>query len=47
MGLAIARGLLALEQGRIWADNHPDGGAEFHMAVAAPVRSPNLIPESP
>jgi signal transduction histidine kinase len=46
MGLAIARGLLALEQGRIWASNHPDGGAEFRMAVAAPVRSPDVIDEA-
>jgi K+-sensing histidine kinase KdpD len=47
MGLAIARGLLALEQGQISAGNHPDGGAEFQMAVAAPVRSPDVIDEVP
>ena len=35
MGLAIARGLLAAEQGRIWAENCPDGGAQFHMVVPA------------
>jgi two-component system sensor histidine kinase KdpD len=40
MGLAIARGLLAAEQGRIWADNHPDGGAVFTIAVPADVRPP-------
>ena len=33
MGLWIARGLLAAEQGRLWADNHPDGGAEFTLVV--------------
>jgi two-component system sensor histidine kinase KdpD len=38
MGLAIARGLLAVEDGRVWAENHPDGGALFSLAVAAPVR---------
>lgn len=35
MGLWIARGLLAAEQGRIWAENHPDGGAEFTIVVPA------------
>jgi two-component system sensor histidine kinase KdpD len=35
MGLSIARGLLAAEGGRIWGDNHPDGGAEFTMVVPA------------
>ena len=29
MGLWIARGLLAVEQGRIWAENCQDGGAQF------------------
>ena len=36
MGLWIARGLLAVEQGRIWAENCPDGGAQFTIAVPAP-----------
>ena len=35
MGLSIARGLLAAERGRIWAENCPDGGAEFTIAVQA------------
>ena len=38
MGLSIARGLLAVEQGRIWAENGPDGGARFTIAVPAAVR---------
>jgi two-component system sensor histidine kinase KdpD len=38
MGLAIARGLLAVEHGRLWADNHPDGGAVFTIAVPAETR---------
>ena len=29
MGLWIARGLLAVQRGRIWAENSPDGGAQF------------------
>jgi two-component system sensor histidine kinase KdpD len=35
MGLAIARGLLAVERGRVWAENCPDGGAQFTIAVPA------------
>ena len=35
MGLSIARGLLAAEHGRIWAENCPEGGARFTIAVAA------------
>jgi two-component system sensor histidine kinase KdpD len=38
MGLWIARGLLAVEQGRIWAENVADGGAQFTIAVAADVK---------
>ena len=33
MGLSIARGLLAAEKGRIWAENDPGGGAVFTIAV--------------
>ncbi len=33
MGLSIARGLLAVEGARIWAENAPDGGAIFSIAV--------------
>jgi two-component system sensor histidine kinase KdpD len=38
MGLWIARGLLAAEHGRVWAENAPDGGAVFTIAVPARVR---------
>jgi two-component system sensor histidine kinase KdpD len=38
MGLSIARGLLAAEHGRVWAENHPDGGAVFTIAVPAATR---------
>jgi signal transduction histidine kinase len=38
MGLSIARGLLAAEHGRIWAENAPGGGAEFTIAVPAGVK---------
>jgi two-component system sensor histidine kinase KdpD len=39
MGLAIARGLLAVEQGRVWAENCPDGGAQFTIAVPAETKA--------
>ena len=38
MGLAITRGLLAAEGGRVWAENHPDGGACFTMSIPTPAR---------
>ena len=38
MGLWIARGLLAVEQGRVWAENCKDGGAQFTVVVPAPVK---------
>jgi two-component system sensor histidine kinase KdpD len=38
MGLSIARGLLAAEGGRVWAENPPDGGARFTIAVPVEVR---------
>jgi two-component system, OmpR family, sensor histidine kinase KdpD len=33
MGLSIVRGLLAVERGRVWAENCTDGGARFTIAV--------------
>jgi len=38
MGLAITRGLLAVEGGRVWGENAPAGGAEFSIVVPAKVR---------
>jgi two-component system sensor histidine kinase KdpD len=38
LGLAITRGLLAAEEGRIWCENVPDGGAQFTIMVPASVR---------
>ncbi|HEY6357817.1 MAG TPA: ATP-binding protein, partial [Vicinamibacterales bacterium] len=38
MGLAITRGLLTAEQGRVWGENVHDGGAMFSIAVPAPTR---------
>ena len=39
MGLWIARGLLAVEDGRVWAENCPDGGAPFTIVVPRRPRS--------
>ena len=46
MGLWIARGLLAVEQGRVWAENRPDGGAQFTIVVpaAAKASEPGVSP---
>ena len=45
MGLAITRGLLAAEGGRVSAENHPDGGAIFAMAVPVETRSAAVLEE--
>jgi two-component system sensor histidine kinase KdpD len=39
VGLAITRGLLAAEGGRVWAEDCIDGGARFSMFIAAASRS--------
>ena len=43
MGLAIARGLLTAEQGRVWGENAQTGGARFSIAVPAAMR-PVTVP---
>jgi two-component system sensor histidine kinase KdpD len=45
MGLWIARGLLAAARGRVWAENCPDGGAQFSLVV--PVAVKELAPAAP
>jgi signal transduction histidine kinase len=40
-GMGLWR-LVAAEQGRVWADNCPDGGAEFTVAIPALVK--NAVP---
>jgi signal transduction histidine kinase len=47
MGLSIARGLLASVGGRIWADNHPEGGAIFTIVVPAGTRGAPADEEIP
>lgn len=43
MGLAITRGLLAAQRGRIRAQNHPDGGAVFTIVVPVESRATPLL----
>jgi two-component system sensor histidine kinase KdpD len=38
LGLAITRGLLAAQEGRVWGENAPGGGARFSIVVPGPVR---------
>ena len=38
MGLSIAQGFLAAEQGRLWAENCEDGGSRFTLAVPVDTR---------
>jgi two-component system sensor histidine kinase KdpD len=46
MGLAITRGLLAAEGGRVWAENHPDGGAVFTLAIPVETRVAGALEEA-
>jgi two-component system sensor histidine kinase KdpD len=46
MGLSIARGLLAVEQGRIRAENPAQGGAQFTITVPAEWRPPDTFEQS-
>ena len=46
MGLAITRGLLAAQAGRAWAENHPEGGAIFGIAVPVVTRSASATEEA-
>lgn len=45
MGLAIARGLLAAERGRVWAENHPAGGAVVTIAIPVEARLAGIFEE--
>jgi two-component system sensor histidine kinase KdpD len=44
MGLWIVRGLLAAENGRVWAENCADGGAQFTITV--PAETKQRLPEA-
>jgi two-component system sensor histidine kinase KdpD len=43
MGLTIAQGLVAAEGGRIWASNHPQGGAIVTIAVPTESRASTVL----
>lgn len=45
LGLSISRTLIEAHGGRIWADNHPEGGAEFCFTLPAYAegREPEMI----
>jgi K+-sensing histidine kinase KdpD len=45
MGLTIANGLVTADGGRMWATNHPDGGAVVSIAVPAETRSAMAVEE--
>ena len=40
MGLAIARGFVEAQGGRIWAENRPEGGARFAFTLPIAEREP-------
>jgi two-component system sensor histidine kinase KdpD len=46
MGLSIARGLIAAERGRIWAENAADGGAVFTVGLTAPSKPAGALEEA-
>ena len=33
VGLSICRAIIQNHEGRLWAENNPDGGATFHFAL--------------
>jgi two-component system sensor histidine kinase KdpD len=47
LGLTIAQGLVAAEGGRIWATNHPQGGAIVTIAVPADTRAAAILEGDP
>jgi two-component system sensor histidine kinase KdpD len=47
MGLWIVRGLLAVERGRVWAENCAGGGALFTMVVPVGVKEPETVSAEP
>jgi two-component system sensor histidine kinase KdpD len=47
MGLWIVRGLLAAENGQVWAENCADGGAQFTMTVPAEAQGITSTTSSP
>ncbi|MFO0661270.1 MAG: ATP-binding protein [Polyangiaceae bacterium] len=46
LGLTIARGIISAHGGRLWAENHPDGGALFRFRIPQADPPPSVEPES-
>jgi len=46
MGLSIARGMLAAERGRIWAESCAGGGAQFTIVVTAERKAPSPVEQT-
>ncbi|RYG41520.1 two-component system sensor histidine kinase KdbD, partial [bacterium] len=42
LGLAICRAIMRLHGGRIWVQNRPEGGAEFHLEFPKPKAQPEV-----
>ncbi|CAN5610365.1 DUF4118 domain-containing protein [soil metagenome] len=42
LGLAICRAIMRLHGGRIWVQNRPEGGAEFHLEFPKPDHQPEV-----
>jgi K+-sensing histidine kinase KdpD len=47
MGLSIARGFVAAEHGRVWAETCEDGGARFTLAIPVETREMAVTPMTP
>lgn len=47
MGLAITRGLVVAQGGRVWAESPPEGGAVFSMSVPAETRTAAILEDEP
>jgi signal transduction histidine kinase len=43
LGLAIARGFVEAQGGRIWAENRPEGGARFAFTLPIAERQPAIV----
>jgi two-component system sensor histidine kinase KdpD len=47
LGLTISRGIVTAHGGRIWAENRPEGGAIFRLALPISGTPPTLVAEEP